>query len=193
MLDSLSTRGQHWLSPVYQLKGSPEVPDVTFSTDSLSTNGDSGVIPILLPRSWNAVQWCHRHLLLPVIANFVPRRMWCCRWWSEGALSTNTDDCLHAHFLKKSDHRHYGIPLYSAQAVCLLVLWTSVPPLAQPNSQKSCDWKYTELSADIAYILFAWCMAGPWYHLFGSRIMMSLGKIKAVCICRTFVNGCTCA
>lgn len=30
------------------------MPDVTFSIDSLSTNGDSGVIPNLLPRScWN--------------------------------------------------------------------------------------------------------------------------------------------
>lgn len=33
------------------------MPDVTFSIDSLSTNGNSDVIPILHPRScWNAVQ-----------------------------------------------------------------------------------------------------------------------------------------
>lgn len=37
---------------------------------------------------------------------------------------------------------------------------------------------------------------GAWQdhdHHFGNMIMMSLGKIKAVCICRTFVHGCTCA
>lgn len=71
-------------------------------------------------------------------------------------------------FGKKSDHSHCGLPLYSAwEVVSLLVLWTLVLPLAQPNPQKSCDWKYIEvqktaLSVDIACIFSAWCMAGRW-------------------------------
>lgn len=163
MLDYLCTRGQHWLSHVHQLKGSPEVPNVTFSTDSLSTNGDSGVIPILFPRScWNAVQWCHKHLLLPVVAKLlIPRWMWCCRWCSEGALSTQmtvymltfwrkvTTDTMVCHCIR---HKQWLVYL-SCGFQC---------HLAQPNPQKSCDWKYTELSANITCILFQWCMAGPW-------------------------------
>ena len=82
-------------------------------------------------------------------------------------LQAQTTVCMFA-FGKKSDQRHYSLPLYSAwEVVSLLVLWTLVLSLAQPNPRKSCDWKYVEvqktaLSADTACIFFAWCMAGPW-------------------------------